>query len=176
MSDDRIRTIINEIEFWKSHKLLPERYCDYLLALYTNGEDKGELEKPQPKKWITFMQIGLTVLLLPFSFLVIYFTRFPSFLQLGFLILFLFYAAITYIYFKNREISSHHLSLIIFLSLLLLTSVYAGNIWIPDTYVIFSIIMLNFVFWFYISSRKHLLYLKISSIIGIVFSIVIIIL
>lgn len=38
MDQQRKTTIINEIKYWQENRLLPEKYCDYLLALYTEGE------------------------------------------------------------------------------------------------------------------------------------------
>lgn len=38
MVDDRKLIIIKEIKHWKRNQLLPNRYCDFLIALYTHGE------------------------------------------------------------------------------------------------------------------------------------------
>lgn len=38
MSLQRKQIILNEIAFWKKNKLLPEHYCDFLTALYAQGE------------------------------------------------------------------------------------------------------------------------------------------
>lgn len=38
MTNQRKRIILNEITFWKQNKLLPEHYCDFLMTLYTEGE------------------------------------------------------------------------------------------------------------------------------------------
>lgn len=35
------KVILNEIAFWKQNKLLPEHYCDFLTALYAQGEGEG---------------------------------------------------------------------------------------------------------------------------------------
>lgn len=39
MDNPKKQIIINEILFWKQNKLLPEHYCDFLMTLYTEGED-----------------------------------------------------------------------------------------------------------------------------------------
>lgn len=42
MTQDKRTIIINEIQYWKTHKLLPEQYCDFLLNLYgSDGKEKG---------------------------------------------------------------------------------------------------------------------------------------
>ncbi len=45
MDETRKQIIINEIEYWKEHHLLPEQYCDFLLALYTEGNGIEKKEK-----------------------------------------------------------------------------------------------------------------------------------
>ena len=37
MNESRKQIIINEIIYWKKNRMLPEHYCDFLLALYTKG-------------------------------------------------------------------------------------------------------------------------------------------
>ena len=39
MSVQRKKIITTEIKYWKQHNLLPEHYCDFLLTLYTEGEE-----------------------------------------------------------------------------------------------------------------------------------------
>jgi hypothetical protein len=44
MDQQRKATIIHEIKYWKDNHLLPEHYCDFLLALYTEGTGSVEDE------------------------------------------------------------------------------------------------------------------------------------
>lgn len=37
MEQERKETIIHEIKYWKENQLIPSHYCDFLLALYTEG-------------------------------------------------------------------------------------------------------------------------------------------
>lgn len=39
MDKERKNIIISEIRYWKQSKLLPDRYCDFLIALYSRGEE-----------------------------------------------------------------------------------------------------------------------------------------
>ncbi|WP_404403929.1 hypothetical protein [Jeotgalibacillus malaysiensis] len=43
MDKKRKETIVQEINYWKQNKLLPDAYCDFLMNLYTSGE--GEFEE-----------------------------------------------------------------------------------------------------------------------------------
>ncbi|MFC7684651.1 hypothetical protein [Ureibacillus sp. GCM10028918] len=44
MANAKKKIILNEILFWKKNKLLPENYCDFLMTLYSEGNEI-ELEK-----------------------------------------------------------------------------------------------------------------------------------
>ena len=41
MNDQKKKIIIGEIEYWRRTHLLPGKYCDFLLNLYTEGESAG---------------------------------------------------------------------------------------------------------------------------------------
>lgn len=44
MSVQRKKIIIAEVNYWKQNKLLPEHYCDFLIALYSEGEHRQEVD------------------------------------------------------------------------------------------------------------------------------------
>lgn len=53
MDQQRKAAIIHEIKYWKDNHLLPEHYCDFLLALYTEGtgpvaDELDDLLQPEP--------------------------------------------------------------------------------------------------------------------------------
>ena len=50
MTKQRKQIIVNEIAFWKQHKMLPDHYCDFLTSLYTGGESE------QPERTIDVKQ------------------------------------------------------------------------------------------------------------------------
>src|SRR5690625_4981818 len=76
MTDERLDIIIKEITYWKQNKLLPEHYCDYLLALYTKGDvtmlesNHSNLKTP---KITQILRVVLMILMLLLSFFLIYF-------------------------------------------------------------------------------------------------------
>ncbi|MCS0823668.1 hypothetical protein NX029_06770 [Cytobacillus firmus] len=45
MDENRKKVIVNELLYWKKSRMLPDRYCDYLLALYTEGSQPKEIKK-----------------------------------------------------------------------------------------------------------------------------------
>ncbi|WP_238343539.1 hypothetical protein [Gracilibacillus saliphilus] len=68
MEEERKQTIINEINYWKTHQLLPNQYCDFLLALYTEGEGLSERNKEtkQTPYYLLFYFLDTLLILLPF--------------------------------------------------------------------------------------------------------------
>lgn len=44
MNAQRKKIIMTEINYWKQNKLLPEHYCDFLITLYTQGEEDQDVK------------------------------------------------------------------------------------------------------------------------------------
>lgn len=126
--NNRINIIVNEINYWKRNKLLPDTYCDYLLALYTKGESDDFSKSSSFQTVIPILQLVLCTLLLPFSFLVIYFTRFEDVLQLTILFLFLIYAIWCFKSLKKHTNNLSHVALVNALFIMLLFSIHLGKI------------------------------------------------
>src|SRR5690625_4344381 len=88
MSAERKRIIIEEINYWKDHKLLPEEQCNFLLALYTQGEgQERHLQTTYKRPFIIYLL--LLILLIPFSIIITNFTQISLTLQIILMILFL---------------------------------------------------------------------------------------
>lgn len=170
MLDDRKTIIIQEIRFWKKHKLLPENYCDYLLALYTKGESTAKESKVINRRSgglvILLVQFSLLVLMIPFSFLVIYFTQFHVLLQLTILILFIMYAAWLLYDLYGKRNKWYQIPLLVFLILILLGTNFLSKLMILNVYVSGVIMVINFIAWYLIGKKFHLKYLIYSSILA----------
>ncbi|WHY95984.1 hypothetical protein [Peribacillus simplex] len=55
MDEMRKKIIIQEINSWKESRMLPEQYCNYLLALYCQGElPPSKSIKTKSKKTTSF--------------------------------------------------------------------------------------------------------------------------
>ncbi|RDW21780.1 hypothetical protein [Oceanobacillus chungangensis] len=167
--NDRFTVIINEIKYWKTHKLLPNEQCDFLLALYTNGDNRMEKQESVTSKesktnLILNLQLCLLILLLPFSFLVLYFTKFHPGLQLGILILFLSYTFWSYGYHKQTNVWIMHLALMKALFIILLLTVSLCNQLMDSGSMLHTVVIpLNFVSWFIIGRKLRIRYLMITS-------------
>lgn len=172
MENERITTIIKEIEYWKEHKLLDSQQCDFLLAIYTNGEGNQEKIKQQALRQssvITMLQLILLFLLLPFSFLILYFTELHVYLQLGILGLFLIYAIWNLLAFRKLKNKYYQPSLIISIFLLLLFSVQLAHLIFNQSIALVVVIILTFIFWFILGRLENIKYLMITSVFGLIF-------
>lgn len=95
MNDERKTTIIKEIEHWRRSKLLPDQYCDFLLNLYADPDDRPKnarngsaapvvgkaiaaVQNATGKQWL--LTFGTFTLI---SFVVLYFSRFHPALQIA---------------------------------------------------------------------------------------------
>lgn len=171
MTEDRKATIINELNYWKKNKMLPTVYCDFLLALYTNGEEVVDGKKVNSaNNNLPILKIGqlfLLILLLPFALLVSYTSYFPSYIQFGILLLFIFYSFWQYKGSSLKKDFYYHLSFAIFLLLILLTTIFLSNTYVYFDWMTEFIIIMNFIFWFILGRKVELKYLPFASIFGI---------
>lgn len=80
MSNQRKQIILNEITFWKQNKLLPEHYCDFLMTLYTEGEQEDKIignareavkaqEKRKGQAWLYIVPL-LSIAIVALTFLI----------------------------------------------------------------------------------------------------------
>ncbi|MRX71292.1 hypothetical protein GJU40_03785 [Bacillus lacus] len=147
MEQDRKHVIIQEILYWKENKLLPETYCNFLLALYTEGASAGGGEGvPAPafhrrKRVFYFLMLGA---LIPLSLLVFYFNGLPTYLQISFVFIF-YLIGIFGIYYLRKTSLLHALTGIFFL-LLLLGSLHITTLFLPEINV-YSVLLVNVLIW-----------------------------
>ncbi|MCA1063430.1 hypothetical protein QTG56_12650 [Rossellomorea sp. AcN35-11] len=77
----RKEVIVNEIQLWKQTNMLPEHYCDYLLALYTGGEGMDPYVREDNKRTFILTDFLLSIGAIAISLFVIYFTELSIVLQ-----------------------------------------------------------------------------------------------
>ncbi|GGA68555.1 hypothetical protein [Ornithinibacillus halotolerans] len=166
MADNRTQIIVREIKYWKDHKLLPETQCDFLLALYTQGDESLSTKKKWKLNPLLVVQVILLFLMVPFSFLVVYFTQFNSFLQLSILILFVSYAIWVFIYLWNQQSTYIHIPIVVSLLLLLVVTDLLVTILTLQSLYAYILFGVNFISWLVCGIIFKYRYLMISSIIA----------
>ncbi|WP_456274007.1 hypothetical protein [Bacillus sp. AK031] len=167
--NQKTNIIINEIQFWKQNKMLPEHYCDYLLALYNQGEETDE--KPAKNRKFSFGAITLSLLflfLIPVSLFVIYFTELSFVLQTAILTGFVVLLIFAGIYYSRKEIVFP----VIYISAAFIILIYSVNT--ADAYfqgspiAIYMILFVNCILWIAAGILKRLLYFTVAGGAGLV--------
>ncbi|EDL64462.1 hypothetical protein [Bacillus sp. SG-1] len=165
--------IINEILFWKQNKMLPDHYCDYLLALYNQGEDMENMDRKKSKRLpAVLFSSALFMSLIPFSLFVIYFTELSFVLQTailtGFVVLLIFAA----IYYSKKEI----ISPVIYITTAIIVLIYSVNfsdaIFQGDKLITYIILFCNCFLWSLAGLYFKMLYFTIAGAAGILILII----
>ncbi|WP_445612717.1 hypothetical protein [Geobacillus sp. YF-1] len=160
MNRQRREIIIREIEYWKRSRLLPEQYCDYLLALYTEGG-----VRPRGRQWRGSLAVALC-LLLPAAALVIYFTELSFVLQT--LLFALFLAICLFLGWRwRRERLLFHVPLIAGAWLLLVASVAGSERYFPGQGGMLAAVVLgNCALWLGVGRLFRIPYLSVAAALG----------
>jgi len=169
MDDERKRIIIEEINYWKKHKLLSEEKCDFLLALYTQGQgEEYYLKRNYEKAFLIYLP--LLILLVPLSVIIMYFTQLSDTMQISLLVMFFGFSLLSYYMFRKHHFQYTFVALLITLILILFISVFINNYFFPNSYLMPIIILLNFILWFVIGRRIQHKLLQIISVISFIFT------
>lgn len=175
MSVQRKQIIINEIAFWKKNKLLPEHYCDFLTALYAQGEgveaeekehlSKAVLSKERKNKTILYILFGLITAILVISLIFITTAAFIPIIISGIAVCTFLYIAIKLA--KTKSVITP--ILFVFSALLLLgVSFKVWNVYFVDfPSVLIGLIIGNCLLWLFSGLLLKLVYFSISGIVGI---------
>ena len=175
MSNQRKQIILNEITFWKKNKLLPEQYCDFLMTLYTEGNNEDEKRianakhsvKGQEKrkgKWmfIVFPLLAVVLFTLLFTLDSVWLTVIPATI----LAISTFIAAF-YFAKKNGLLTS-----ILYISgalVLFGLSVKLSLTFLPgNNLALYGVLIGNSLFWFLSGVKLKLIYFTISGVLGII--------
>jgi hypothetical protein len=163
----RQAVIINEIKFWKQNKMLPDQYCDYLLALYTNGEEN--LSKPSTKKGKIMdnnIPILLSAVVMLISLFVIYFTELSVVLQTAILTGFVVLLFGVGIYYSNKKVSTAPILIASAFIILLISIGITEKIFDGSPIKTYAALFLNCLFWIVLGWKRRLIYFTLSGAIG----------
>ncbi|OLN23383.1 hypothetical protein BTO30_05320 [Domibacillus antri] len=166
MKKEKKEIIIHEILVWKENHMLPPHYCDYLLALYTQGEEFTESGWRARRRRIHLTAASLAILLLPIAVFVLYFTELSFILQTVILTSFVGFLLLTAIYFSRKKILAPLLFMgasvmLLLLSLELNTQFFNGNV-----FTLYGLLFFNCLLWLYTGMKLRLLYFTISAFLG----------
>ncbi|MBM7697996.1 cation transport ATPase [Kurthia huakuii] len=170
MQEEKKETILKEIAFWKTNKLLPEHYCDFLTTLYTGGDDDSDQQDesakrlPLSKAWILY---GVAALLAMMIIAMMYIFS-AQYIAIPIAMSVLAIAVIIYMTFKGattkvmQTLAFAVAALLLFALSVRIASMFApGNIW-----VMYSVLVANCVTWLLLGTKMTLIYFTISGYLG----------
>jgi len=175
MSLQKKEIILNEIDFWKKNKLLPEHYCDFLTALYAQGEQieekdntsKAVLAKAKNKNIVQAIMIGIITAILLATLIFITTAVYIPIIISGIVVFTFLYIAI-----KLAKTKSFMATLLFVFSALLLLGL-SFKIWsvyfMEHPSILIGLIIGNCLMWLFTGLLLKLIYFSISGIVGIVF-------
>ncbi|QED48669.1 hypothetical protein [Cytobacillus dafuensis] len=166
MNETRKKIIVNEIVNWKKNRLLPEQYCDYLLALYTEGNQQEEMEGSGKNKNFFWENHYLFLLLIPLSVFLIHFTELSIILQMTFSLLFVFTAILFTFYFFRKGILLQIPLFVAALIILLASVEFFSSVYPDSPLLLYFNLIINCIIWMITGWKLKLPSFSISGILG----------
>lgn len=170
MDENRKETIMKEIMYWKEHRLLPDRYCDYLLALYSGGEEVAATpasgSRMQPKK--NYFRYAVLILAAAGNLLLHYFTQIPSPMQIGIGGLSVILLGAAVYAWRQKAVLFHTAITVLALVFVLMTvrgaALFSGG----SEAAVFGALSGNCLLWIWAGRRFSLPYFFLAGLLGIV--------
>ncbi|MEH7124561.1 hypothetical protein V7149_05055 [Bacillus sp. JJ1503] len=168
MNETRKKIIVNEIINWRKNRMLPEHYCDFLLALYTEGNEPENKKEPAAIKKIHWKNHYLFLMLIPLALFLIHFTELSITLQMAFSILFVLAGIIFTFYFFRKGILLQIPLIASALILLLSTVEFISRLFPDRLMVLYIVIFMNCFLWLLTGWKLKLPAFIISGVLGII--------
>ncbi|MGN1387559.1 MAG: hypothetical protein ACI4XS_13250 [Bacillus sp. (in: firmicutes)] len=167
MNETRKKVILNEILYWKQTRILPEKYCDYLLALYSEGELELQTTTEPPKKKIRYFLTEILISLILMTALIVnYFTEIKGAMQMSLFTFFIcLLLGITYYQLKKQK--SLLYPMIAAAITLLLMSVRVWELFFPaQTLLLYAVLFINCLIWLVVGRKTDYLYFTVAGWLG----------
>lgn len=164
MNETRKKIILNELKYWKKTKMLPEKYCDYLIALYSEGDGQEKKHQlPQPAT-LLFAFIGLIFVAVV---IVNYFTELGGTLQIAFY-LFCMLLLIGIIFFNQNNGNLRTATLLALAFILVLATVSMWKKLAPgNSFILYLGLIVNCLLWLFAGVKMRMLYFTLAGSFGI---------
>ncbi|NQD66245.1 hypothetical protein HP456_09980 [Bacillus haikouensis] len=163
----RQAVIINEIKFWKQNKMLPDQYCDYLMALYSNGEEN--LSNPSIKKAkMKMMSVNIlfSAVVMSISLFVIHFTELSVVLQTAILTCFVVLLYGMGIYYSKKKVSMAAILISASFIILLGSIDLTEEIFQGSPFSTYAVLFSNCLLWIVLGLGQRRIYFTLSGGIG----------
>lgn len=175
VDEQRKITIINEIRYWKDNHLLPEHYCDFLMALYTEGEqDKADAlsksegtdallakkrnikveKRAKEKMFLPHLYALVMVSLIPIILVARFLIPFSPRLDLGIAITAFLLASLFYYISVKIPILSANYTLTVYMMSILMISLVVLDVYNQGVVSLVIMIIPQFILWIYLIVKK----------------------
>ncbi len=172
MNEKRKQIIISEIRYWKSNKLLPAHFCDFLITLYAQGEHEIIPETTssvsvlgREKRILSYTFLGYTLLALLAGASMFVITNYPVST-----LLFAATVALILMFSSFRKASKKTINQFIYILSSFLLLGMSLKVWLTyfegHTMLLLGLLMLNSALWLFAGRLLKLLYFTISGTIG----------
>ncbi|SOC20904.1 hypothetical protein SAMN05880501_11261 [Ureibacillus xyleni] len=176
MPNNRKKIILNEILFWKQNKLLPEHYCDFLMTLYSEGNEieveedishkKAVKAQEKRKNVILTLSVGFIAVLLLILLLVIHHYVWIIALLTGVIACVMMISA--YILAKKNALITPILQVISALLIFGLSVKVSLTYFADQTIILFILLIANCIMWLVSGIKLKLTYFTLSGVLGLV--------
>ena len=174
MANSKKKIILNEILFWKQNKLLPDQYCDFLMTLYSEGNEieleedishkKSIIAKEKRNRLKLLLFLGmLSVVLLAALFLVSELTWLVA-IVVGAIAIILMVMA--YRFAKKKEMLAPILHISSALLLFGISVKISKEYFFENQIVLYVLLILNCLLWLFTGYKFKLMYFTISGVLG----------
>ncbi|MFC0014853.1 MULTISPECIES: hypothetical protein [Allobacillus] len=170
MKKDKNKIIIDEITSWKQNQLLPEKYCNFLLALYTYGEGVEEDSKSNASmKRQLFIGLDLVFLFLLLPAYIVIASHLSDQILAQFIVFstFIFILGIHWYFFNKIQSIFTHVVIVLFFITMLVGSTLIVHEWLGSGFWLNLLIVIQGLIWIAFGWVNKVYYLVISGFIGI---------
>ncbi|MCM3387960.1 hypothetical protein [Ureibacillus chungkukjangi] len=176
MANSKKTIIMNEILFWKQNKLLPDHYCDFLMTLYSEGneieleEEVGHknsvIAREKRKKILLFSIISIiSICLLVALFMV---SELVWLIGLAVGIVAILFMVLAYRFAKKNEILVPILHIGSALMLFGLSVKISVEYFPTNQFVLYGLLIINCFMWLFTGFKFKLMYFTVSGALGII--------
>ncbi|WRP05304.1 hypothetical protein U9J35_15435 [Rossellomorea aquimaris] len=166
VKNSRKELIVNEIQLWKQANMLPEHYCDYLLALYTEGDGMEHSDQKNVKKKTMLKDFFVSICAIFISLFVIYFTELSIVLQTTILASFVGLLVGIGIYYTKKQFSPLLLYMTAACILLLASIEITEELFGGSSFGMYVTLFLNCFLWISAGLKWRMGYFSLSGLAG----------
>ena len=174
MANTKKKIILNEILFWKQNKLLPDHYCDFLMTLYSEGNEieleeeishkKSIIAKEKRNKINIFILMGiLSIVLLAALFMVSELTWLVA-AVVGVIAIILMVLA--YRFAKKNAMVAPILHIVSALLLFGISVKISTEYFFENQIVLYALLIMNCLLWLFTGFKFKLMYFTVSGAVG----------